>query len=44
MSPETPPEDKIDLSRRASIAADIAGYLLAAALIGVMFALSGAFF
>ncbi|MEN9059759.1 hypothetical protein [Ponticoccus litoralis] len=33
-----------ELSRRASIASDIAGYLLAAALITVMFALSGSLF
>lgn len=44
MTPETDRKDDTELSRRASIASDIAGYLLAAAIIAVMFLLSGSFF
>lgn len=37
-------DNETELSPRASIASDIAGYLLAAALITAMFALSGSLF
>ncbi len=43
MNHENAHREENELSHRAGIASDIAGYLLAAAIIGVMFALSGAF-
>lgn len=44
MKPDNYTQDKLDLSRRASIVSDIVGYILAVAIISVMFALSGSFF
>ncbi|AKP00048.1 MAG: hypothetical protein RID15_17830 [Marinovum algicola] len=41
MSPDDHPRPETRLSRRASLASDIAGYLLAGAIIFAMFALSG---
>lgn len=41
MSHDNQSDPQTRLSRRASLAADIAGYLMAGAIIFVMFALSG---
>jgi hypothetical protein len=43
MTPDDPNDVKIKLSRKTSIASDIAGYVLAGAITFVMFALSGSF-